>query len=82
MSNLFKVNNKDTRTTSLTLFLALNRFHTLFSKTVFILGHCLLTDAEIKVSENRLDFAPIQRKINEPEHKQDFNDFFTGMSLK
>ena len=45
------------------------------SETIFILSHSVLTDAEIKVSEKGLDFAPIQRKINEPELKDDFNDF-------
>ena len=42
----------------------------------------MLTDAEIKILEKRLDFAPIQRKINEPELKQDFNDFCRRMRLK
>ena len=42
----------------------------------------MLTDAEIKVLEKVLEFAPIQRKINEPELKQDFNDFSRRMSLK
>ena len=45
------------------------------SETIFNLSHRMLTDAEIKVLEEGLDFATIQRKINEPELKQDFNDF-------
>ena len=39
------------------------------SETVFNLSHRVLTDAEIKVLEKGLDFAPIQRKISEPELK-------------
>ena len=42
----------------------------------------MLTDAVIKVLEKGLDFAPIQRKINEPKLKQDFNDFCRTMRLK
>ena len=52
------------------------------SETIFNLSHRVLTDAEIKVLEKGLDFAPIQRKINEPELKQDFNDFCRRMRLK
>ena len=51
-------------------------------ETIFDLSHRVLTDAEIKVLEKGLDFAPIQRKINEPELKQDFNDFCRRMRLK
>ena len=42
----------------------------------------MLADAEIKVLEKGLDFAPIQQKINEPELKQDFNDFSGTVRLK
>ena len=38
--------------------------------------------AEIKVLEKGLDFASIQRKINEPELNQDFNNFGGKMRLK
>ena len=37
------------------------------SETIFNLSHGMLTDTETKVLEKGLDFAPIQRKINEPE---------------
>ena len=37
------------------------------SDTVFNLSRKVLTDTEIKVLEKGLDFAPIQRKLNEPE---------------
>ena len=52
------------------------------SETIFNLSHRVLTDAEIKVLEKELDFAPIQPKINEPELKQDFNNFCRQMCLK
>ena len=42
----------------------------------------MLTDAEIKVLEKGLVFDLIQRKINEPELKQDFNDFCRRIRLK
>ena len=37
------------------------------SDTVFNLGHRVLTETEIKVLEKHLGYAPIQKKINEPE---------------
>ena len=42
-----------------------------FSDTVFNLSNKVLTEDEIKVLEKGLDFAPIQRKVNEPELRQD-----------
>ena len=42
----------------------------------------MLTDAEIKILEKGLDFASIQRMINEPALKQDFKDFCRSMHLK
>ena len=52
------------------------------SDTVFNLSDKVLTDLEIKVLEKGLDFAPIQRKINGPESKQDFADFRRRMRTK
>ena len=49
---------------------------------MFSLSHRMLTDAEIEVLEKGLVFAPIQQKINDPELKQDFNDFCRRMHLK
>ena len=49
------------------------------SETILNLNHRVLTDAEIKILEKGLDFAPIQHKINEPELKQDFKDLCTSM---
>ena len=45
------------------------------SDTVFNLSNKVLTEDEIKVLEKGLDFAPIQRKVNEPELRQDFENF-------
>ena len=45
------------------------------SETVFNLSNRVLSDAEIKVLEKGLDYAPIQNKINEPELRSDFNEF-------
>ena len=52
------------------------------AETIFNLTHRVLTDTEIKILEKRLDFAPIQRKINEPELKQDFKDFCRSTRLE
>ena len=52
------------------------------SDTVFNLSKKVLSDAEIKVLEKRLDYAPIQNKINEPELRRDFENFFRQMRLK
>ena len=47
------------------------------SETIFNLCHRVLT-----VLGKGLDFAPIQRKINEPELRRDFNEFCRRMRLK
>ena len=39
------------------------------SDTAFNLSKKVLSDAEIKLLEKGLDYAPIQRKINEPEFR-------------
>ena len=52
------------------------------SETIFNLSHQVLTDAKIKVLEESLDFVPIQRKINEPELRRDFNELCRRMRLK
>ena len=49
---------------------------------MFNLSNRVLTDIEIKVLEKGLDFAPIQRKINEPELRQDFAEFCRRMCMK
>ena len=45
------------------------------------MGNRVLTDNEIKVLEKGLDFAPIQRKINEPELRSDFEEFCQWMKI-
>ena len=52
------------------------------SDTVFNLSNRVLSDSEIKLLEKGLDFAPIQRKINEPELRKDFNEFCRRMRIK
>ena len=42
----------------------------------------MLTVRERKVLEKSLDFAPIQRKINEEELRRDFDEFCRRMRLK
>ena len=52
------------------------------SETVFNPSNRVLSDAEIKVLEKGLDYAPIQNKIIEPELRNDFNEFCRRMRLK
>ena len=52
------------------------------SDTIFNLSYMVLSDAEIKIVEEGLDFAPIQRKINEPELRKDFEEFFRHIKIK
>ena len=52
------------------------------AQTVFNLSNKVLTEGEIKALEKGLDFAPIQRKVNEPELRQDFENFCRRMRIK
>ena len=52
------------------------------SDAIFNLSHRVLSDAEIKVLKKGLDFAPIQRKISEPELREDFEKFCHCMRFK
>ena len=52
------------------------------SETIFNVSNRMLTDTKIKVLEKGLDFAPIQKKLNEPELRSDFNEFCRRMRLK
>ena len=52
------------------------------SDTVFNLSRRVLSEDEIKVLEKGLDFAPIQRKVNEPELRKDFEEFCRKMRIK
>ena len=42
----------------------------------------MLIDTEINVLVKGLDFAPIQKKLNESELRSDFNEFCRRMRLK
>ena len=52
------------------------------SETIFNLSNRMLTYTEINVLEKGLDFTPIEKKLNEPELRSDFNDFCRRMRLK
>ena len=52
------------------------------SDTIFNLSHRVLSEGEIKVLEKGLYFALIQRKINEPELREDFEEFCRRMRAK
>ena len=49
------------------------------SKTVFNLSKKVLAEAEIKVLEKGLHFAPIQNTLFEPELRKDFEEFSRRM---
>ena len=51
-------------------------------ETIFNLSNRVLADTKIKALEKGLDFAPIQKKWNEPELRSDFNEFCRRMRLK
>ena len=51
------------------------------SDTVFNLSKKVLSDMEIKILEKGLDYACIQKIINEPELRTDFEDFARRMRL-
>ena len=50
--------------------------------TAFNLSKKVLTETEIKVLEKGLDFAPIQKTLNEPELRKDFEEFSRRMRHK
>ena len=52
------------------------------SETIFNLSNRMLTDTEISVLEKGLNSTPIEKKLNEPERRSDFNDFCRRMRLK
>ena len=52
------------------------------SDIIFNLSNKVLSEDEIKILEKGLDFTPIQRKINEPELRQDFEEFCRRMRIK
>ena len=52
------------------------------SRTVFNLSHKILTEIEIKMLEKGLDFPPVQKTLNEPELREDFQEFCHRMRCK
>ena len=52
------------------------------SDTVFNLSGKVLTDIEIKVLEQGLDYAPILNEIIKPEFRKNFDEFSLRMRLK
>ena len=52
------------------------------SGTIFNLSHKVLSDAAIKIFGKGLDFAPIQRKINESKVTKDFEEFCRRTRIK
>ena len=52
------------------------------SDPVFNLSHWVLSETEIKVLEKGLDYAPIQKKINESELRKGFSEFCRRMRNK
>ena len=54
----------------------------LCSKTVFNLSQRVLSEIEIQVLEKGLDFAPIQKSINEAELRKDFEEFSRRMRIR
>ena len=52
------------------------------SDTVFNLSKRMLSEKEIKILEKGLHYSPIQRKINEPKLKSDFEEFCRRMRTK
>ena len=53
-----------------------------YSEMVFNLSRKILTDTEIRILEKGLDFAPVQRKINEPEIRSDFEEISKRVRTK
>ena len=50
--------------------------------TVFNFNGRVLSENEIKVHKNGLDFVPFQRKVNEPELRRDCEEFCRRMGTK
>ena len=49
---------------------------------VFNLSQRVLSEIEIQVLEKGLDFAPIQKSINEPELRKGFEEFSRRMHIR
>ena len=51
-------------------------------KKIFNLSKKIVTEAEIKLLEKGLEFAPIQKTSNEPELRNDFQEFSRRLRCK
>ena len=51
-------------------------------EAVFNLSKKILTEAEVKVIEKGLEYAPIQNKVNAPQLRSEFQEFCRRMRLK
>ena len=74
--------NSNTNSTRLIGYFCSETVFNLSNRTVFNLSNRALSDAEINILEKGLDYAPIQSKINEPELRNDFNEFCKRIRLK
>ena len=52
------------------------------SKTIFNLSQRALSDFEIQVLKKALDVWPLQRSLNDPELRKDFEEFACRMRIK
>ena len=52
------------------------------SSIIFNLSKGILLESEIKILENGLDYVRIQRKINEPDLRTNFEEFSRRMQIK
>ena len=52
------------------------------SNTIFNLSRKVLSDTEIKILEKGLDYTPNKNKVNEPELRQEFDEFSSKTLLK
>ena len=52
------------------------------SNTVFDLSRKILSDTETKILEKGLDDGPIQNKVEDPELREDFDEFSRKIRLK
>lgn len=58
------------------------KLEVIFVPTLFSILVSVLPEDEIKVLEKGLDFPHIQRKVNEPGLRQDFEEFCRRMRTK
>ena len=58
------------------------RLSGIFVLRLFNLSYKILTETEIKVLEKGLDFAPVQRTLNEPESRKEFEEFCRRIRCK